>query len=155
MVCVWNGLGRRVLEPDGDVDLAGLGERIVTRVKVLAILNYSCLWFCKGGRGMCRIVRNQGPFMRLVEVEFGGQSNGRGGGRWSAYVRKTICLRCSSEQGYEQRKEPTLVATKRKKKVVKCAKVWSEVAPCGVMIMLETLGFFSHTLIVSPVERWQ
>lgn len=61
-----------MLEPDGDVDLAGLGERIVTRVKVLAILNYSCLWFCKGGRGMCRIVRNQGPFMRLVEIEFGG-----------------------------------------------------------------------------------
>lgn len=34
---VWDGLGRRVLQSDGDVDLACLGERIVTRVKVLAI----------------------------------------------------------------------------------------------------------------------
>lgn len=43
---MWDGLGRRVLEPDRNVDLAGLGERIVARVKVLAILNYVFL-VCK------------------------------------------------------------------------------------------------------------
>lgn len=37
-VHVGDGLRGGVLEPNGDVDLAGLGERIVSRVKVLAIL---------------------------------------------------------------------------------------------------------------------
>lgn len=38
-VHVGDGLWGGVLEPDGDVDLAGLGERIVARIKVLAILH--------------------------------------------------------------------------------------------------------------------
>lgn len=86
---------------------------------------------------MCRIVRNQGPFRE-------GGNRGRGANTENVVHEGGHHLSRRVSDTIKVMREKPLVATKKKKRVVKCEKRKFGRALCGVMIMLETLGFF-HT----------